>query len=128
MIQNGPFTRTEVRKYQLHYEGKLPLQHKVLVRIAMKLGLRPIQMALLREEDIFYDNELLAWFITILALRDERQLRRNPNNFILRELPTELADDIQALINSEADRSPTRTAYAVLVPCSKGLMLTSIIE
>jgi len=105
--ENGPFTRTEVAQISVALqEGKLPLQHKVLVRIAMKFGLRPIQMALLREEDIFYDNELLAWFINIPRVKGRvAQLRRNPNNFILRELPTELADDIQSLINSEADRS-----------------------
>ncbi|MBL53685.1 MAG: hypothetical protein CL590_07325 [Alteromonadaceae bacterium] len=105
--ENGPFTRSELAQISVAlHEGKLPLQHKVMVRLAMKFGLRPIQMALLREEDIFYDAVLLAWFINIPRVKGRvAQLRRNPNNFILRELPTELADDIQALIASEADRS-----------------------
>lgn len=105
--ENGPFTRSEVAQISVALqEGKLPLQYKVMVRLAMKFGLRPIQMALLREEDIFYDDELLAWFINIPRVKGRvAQLRRNPNNFILRELPTELADDIQALIASEAIRS-----------------------
>ena len=77
-----------------------------MVRLAMKFGLRPIQMALLREEDIFYDDKLLAWFINIPRVKGRvAQLRRNPNNFMLRELPNDLADDIQELISSEADRS-----------------------
>jgi integrase len=105
--ENGPFTRSEVAQISVALqEGKLPLQYKVLVRLAMKFGLRPIQMALLREEDIFYDEKLLAWFINIPRVKGRvAQLRRNPNNFILRELPTELADDIQSLIKSEANRS-----------------------
>jgi len=105
--ENGPFTRSEVAQISVALqEGRLSLQHKVMVRLAMKFGLRPIQMSLLREEDIFYDEKLLAWFINIPRVKGRvAQLRRNPNNFILRELPTELADDIQSLINSEADRS-----------------------
>ncbi|MBL4857213.1 MAG: site-specific integrase [Idiomarina sp.] len=105
--ENGPFTRSEIAQISIALqEGKLSLQHKVMVRLAMKFGLRPIQMALLREEDVFYDKTLLSWFITIPRVKGKvAQLRRNPNNFILRELPKELANDIQALIASEADRS-----------------------
>lgn len=105
--ENGPFTRSEVAQISVALqEGKLTLQHKVMVKLALKFGLRPIQMALLREEDIFYDDKLIAWFINIPRVKGRvAQLRRNPNNFILRELPTELAADIQALIASEADRS-----------------------
>lgn len=105
--ENGPFTRSEIAQISIVLqEGKLPLQYKIMVRLAMKFGLRPIQMALLREEDIFYDDKLLAWFINIPRVKGRvAQLRRNPNNFMLRELPNDLADDIQELISSEADRS-----------------------
>lgn len=105
--ENGPFTRSEVAQISVALqEGRLSLQNRVIVRLAMKFGLRPIQMALLREEDIFYDNKLLAWFINIPRVKGRvAQLRRNSNNFILREVPLELVNDVQALIASEAGRS-----------------------
>tara|TARA_Y100000310_G_scaffold59421_1_gene54784 strand:+ start:1816 stop:3444 length:1629 start_codon:yes stop_codon:yes gene_type:complete len=105
--ENGPFTRSEVAQISVALqEDRLSLQHKVMVKLAMKFGLRPIQMALLREEDVYYDSKVFAWFINIPRVKGKvAQLRRNENNFLLRQLPQELADDIQALIASESDRS-----------------------
>lgn len=63
-------------------------------------------MALLREDDIYYDNNMLTWFINIPRVKGRvAQLRRNANNFILRELPQELADDIRLLVTNESARS-----------------------
>ncbi|MEQ5807962.1 site-specific integrase [Alteromonas sp. NFXS44] len=105
--ENGPFTRSEIAQISTAIQdGRLSLKHKVMVRLAMKFGLRPIQMALLREEDVYYDSKVFAWFINIPRVKGKvAQLRRNENNFLLRQLPQELADDIQALIASESDRS-----------------------
>lgn len=105
--ENGPFTRSEIAQISTAIQdGKLSLKHEVMVRLAMKFGLRPIQMALLREEDVYYDSKVFAWFINIPRVKGKvAQLRRNENNFLLRQLPQELADDIQALIASESDRS-----------------------
>lgn len=105
--ENGPFTRSEIAQLSTAIQdGRLSLKHKVMVRLAMKFGLRPIQMALLREEDVYYDSKVFAWFVNIPRVKGKvAQLRRNENNFLLRQLPQELADDIQALIASESDRS-----------------------
>lgn len=105
--ENGPFTRSEIAQISTAIQnGRLSLKHKVMIRLAMKFGLRPIQMALLREEDVYYDSKIFAWFINIPRVKGKvAQLRRNENNFLLRQLPQELADDIQALIKSESDRS-----------------------
>lgn len=101
--ENGPFTRSEVAQIAIALQSEnLSLQHKVMLKIAMHFGVRPIQMALLREEDVYYDKNTLAWYINIPRVKGRvAQLRRNQNNFLLRELPQELANDILALITSE---------------------------
>ncbi|WP_339349996.1 hypothetical protein [uncultured Alteromonas sp.] len=105
--ENGPFTRSEIAQISTAIQdGRLSLKQKVMVRLAMKFGLRPIQIALLREEDVYYDSMVYAWFINIPRVKGRvAQLRRNENNFLLRQLPEELADDIQELIASESDSS-----------------------
>lgn len=103
--ENGPFTRSEVAEIaQAIHRDKVSIQERVLVKLAMHFGLRPIQIALLRESDIYYDETVFAWYINIPRVKGRvAQLRRNENNFILRELPTELASDITELISSEAN-------------------------
>jgi integrase len=98
----GPFTRSEVAEIsQAIHRDKVTIQERVLVKLAMQFGLRPIQLALLRESDIYYDEKVLAWYINIPRVKGGvAQLRRNENNFILRELPEELAIDITALMTS----------------------------
>lgn len=97
--ENGPFTRTEVAQIaQAIHKEDVPLQTRVCFKLAMQFGLRPIQIALLREDDVYYDDKLLAWFINIPRVKGRTaQLRRNKNNFVLRELPTHLAQDITEL-------------------------------
>ena len=70
----------------------------------MQFGLRPIQLALLREDDVYYDDKLLAWFINIPRVKGRTaQLRRNKNNFVLRELPNHLAEDISELNKTNSE-------------------------
>jgi integrase len=101
--ENGPFTRSEVAEIaQAIYRDEVSIEERVLVKLAMQFGLRPIQLALLRESDIYYDEKVLAWYINIPRVKGRvAQLRRNQNNFILRELPEELALDITELIYSK---------------------------
>jgi integrase len=100
----GPFTRSEVAEIsQAIHRDKVTIQERVLVKLAMQFGPRPIQLALLRESDIYYNEKVLAWYINIPRVKGRvAQLRRNENNFILRELPEELASDITKLIASES--------------------------
>lgn len=97
--ENGPFTRAEVAQIsQAIHQEDVPLQTRVCFKLAMQFGLRPIQIALLREDDVYYDDKLLAWFINIPRVKGRTaQLRRNKNNFVLRELPSHLAEDISEL-------------------------------
>jgi integrase len=101
--ENGPFTRSEVAEIaQAIHRDKVSIQERVLVKLAMNFGLRPIQISLLRESDIYYDETVFAWYINIPRVKGRvAQLRRNQNNFILRELPEELALDLAKLIASE---------------------------
>jgi len=101
--ENGPFTRSEVAEIaQAIHRDEVNIKERVLVKLAMLYGLRPIQLALLRESDIYYNEKMLAWYINIPRVKGRvSQLRRNENNFILRELPEEQASDITKLIDSE---------------------------
>jgi integrase len=96
----GPFTRTEISDItQAIHQENISLKERVMVKLAMKYGLRPIQLALLREKDVFYDKNKLAWYINIPRVKGRvAQLRRNINNFILRELNEDLAKEISTLI------------------------------
>jgi integrase len=102
--ENGPFTRSEVAQISVAIQNdNVSIKLRVLIRLAMHFGLRPIQMALLREEDIYYDPQTFVWFITIPRVKGRvAQLRREKNNFVLRQLPTELAADIESLVKNEA--------------------------
>lgn len=99
--EHGPYTRSEVNEIaQAIHQENISLKERIMVKLAMKYGLRPIQLALLREEDIFFDENKLAWYINIPRVKGRvAQLRRNVNNFVLRELSTDLAEDINTLID-----------------------------
>lgn len=100
--EHGPFTRTEVSEItQAIHQDNISIKERVMVKLALRYALRPIQIALLREVDIFYDEKKLAWYINIPRVKGRvSQLRRNINNFVLRELSEDLAEDITALINN----------------------------
>jgi integrase len=104
--ENGPFTRTEIQDItQAIRSDKVAINDSVMLKLAMHLGLRPIQLALLRETDIYYDESKLGWYINIPRVKGKSsQLRRSQNNFVLRELTDDLANDIAALIELDADR------------------------
>lgn len=81
-----------------------PLQLRIIVKLSIKFGLRPIQFALLREDDLFFDESSEAWYLNVPRVKGRTaQLRRNPNEFVTRELPTELAQDILSLIEEQIE-------------------------
>lgn len=102
--EHGPFTRSEVSEIaQAIHNDDVTTEERVLVKLVMQFGLRPIQLALLREDDIFYDSKKLAWYINVPRVKGRvAQLRRNQNNFILRELPNELVEETKKLIENES--------------------------
>ncbi|EJL6928139.1 site-specific integrase [Vibrio alginolyticus] len=101
----GPFTRSEIAQITSAIQREdIKTEHRVLVSLAQKFGLRPIQLALLREDDIYYDKTKLAWYILIPRVKGRvAQLRRTEGNFTLRELPAELAEDIVQLIQEHSN-------------------------
>lgn len=103
--EHGPFTRSEIAEIsQAIHRSDVSIRERVLIKLAMQFGLRPIQIGLLRESDIYYDSKLLVWFINVPRVKGKvAQLRRNANNFVTRELPEELAAEIQTLIQKDSD-------------------------
>lgn len=100
----GPFTRSEVSEIsQAIHHPVVSVQERVIIKLAMQFGLRPIQLALLRESDIYYDDKLITWFINIPRVKGKTsQLRRTKNNFVTRELPDDLVVEIQQLIKEDS--------------------------
>ncbi|WP_218354955.1 site-specific integrase [Alteromonas lipotrueiana] len=105
----GPFTRSEIGEItQALQNDDVNIHERVMIKLAMQFGLRPIQLALLRESDIYYDASKLGWYINIPRVKGKvSQLRRNQNNFVLRELSDDLANEIGELIKQDAVRSLT---------------------
>ena len=112
----GPFTRTEIAQITTAIQGEsVKIEYRVLVSLAKKFGLRPIQLALLREDDVYYDKSKLAWYILIPRVKGRvAQLRRTKGNFTLRELPTELAEDIVQLVQEHSTLIKTDTEGKLL--------------
>ncbi|EGQ7800113.1 site-specific integrase [Vibrio parahaemolyticus] len=101
----GPFTRSEISQITTAIQDeKVKTEFRVLVGLAKRFGLRPIQLALLREDDIYYDKKKLAWYILIPRVKGRAaQLRRTEGNFTVRELPVELAAEINQLIQDHSN-------------------------
>ncbi|TWX71715.1 site-specific integrase [Colwellia demingiae] len=104
--ENGPFTRSEISEIcHLIQNKNISIFERCLVKLAKQYGLRPLQLALIRESDIWFDTKKLAWYINIARVKGRvSQLRRNENNFVLRELPLEIAQDLNVLIESDKSK------------------------
>ncbi|MGL0818814.1 hypothetical protein [Vibrio vulnificus] len=100
----GAFSRSEIAQITTAINDvAFDVEHSLLVGLAKQFGLRPIQLALLREEDIYYDKNKLAWYIMIPRVKGRvAQLRRTKGNFINRALPDDLALKAREVIKKHA--------------------------
>lgn len=73
----GPFVANEMAFItELINERKLPTESRVIISICSDYGVRPIQLALLREEDFIYDDDYDEYFLKIPRVKQGDQFRR----------------------------------------------------
>ncbi|CDT86953.1 hypothetical protein VCR3J2_310262 [Vibrio coralliirubri] len=124
----GAFSRTEIAQITTAINDvTFDLEHGLLVGLAKQYGLRPIQLALLREEDIYYDKKKLAWYIMIPRVKGRvAQLRRTKGNFINRELPSDLALKAVKLIEKHTHIVMTHNGVTIPRPLFKARKIDSL--
>lgn len=96
---NGPYTSLEVQNINdAINRSNVPLRSKVALMLCREYGLRPIQIALLREEDVFED--IGGYVIKIPSVKGlyRSSLRRKNGNFKAWEVTEDVYYSIKQLI------------------------------
>ena len=98
--ENGPFVQHEVQAIAEGLEKEeINVDERVIVRLLMQFGLRPIQLRLLREEDFVFDSIKGEYYLQVPRVKG-KNARHRRNKFTPRgPLETELAADIKELIS-----------------------------
>lgn len=95
--ENGPFVREELRILQeAALNPDFHLEDRVVLKLCLEFGLRPIQIALLKQSDFILDAELNLAYLRIPRVKQSHQYRRV--EFTDRLLSDELAEMIGQLI------------------------------
>ncbi|WP_083491693.1 site-specific integrase [Pseudomonas taeanensis] len=97
----GPYNQQEILTItQAIFEDEVSLEDRVLILLCRDLALRPIQLALLREEDFISD--IRGNYLKAPRVKGFKRsgLRRAKNNYTERSLSDELAREIKALIEN----------------------------
>lgn len=119
----GPFTSSELvrieRRLQSNPEWR---RERALYYLCRDWGLRPIQLALLRADDLGEDAG--GPYIRVPGVKGVRRsrLRRSPQNFKKRYLSDEAADALQTYVrnnHAEVNQTQLRTANNVGVPLAE---------
>jgi integrase len=96
--ENGPFVREELRILQAAaLNPELHIEDRVVLKLCLEFGLRPIQIVLLKQSDFIVDNTLSLAYIRIPRVKQRNQHRRT--EFTDRLVSNELAKMIQQLID-----------------------------
>lgn len=113
--ENGPFVREEMRILQAAaLDPQIHLEDRVVLKLCLEFGLRPIQIALLKQKDFIVDNQLDLAYLRIPRVKQKDQYRRA--SFTDRMLSSELADMIAQLIEVHEDlyrQSTSTVSYSL---------------
>jgi len=95
----GPYTTIQMQAItEALKSDSINQTERVVVKLCQTFGLRPVQLALLREDDIWVDEGGAVIRIPSVKGKSRSRLRRAKYNFVERELPDQLYRDIQELI------------------------------
>jgi len=102
----GPYVDSEIAliNEKLIKNEKIPIETRTLLSIYKTFGLRPIQVALLRETDFFYDEILDEYYLNIPRVKQNHFRRRD--EFTKREVPDEIVVLIKDLIKINKQQYP----------------------
>ena len=120
--ENGPFTREELRILQAAaLNPDLHLEDRVVLKLCLEFGLRPIQIALLKQSDFIVDNTLNLAHIRIPRVKQRDQHRRT--SFTNRLVSSELTEMIQQLIDIHREVYSQSAATFKYEPSSAPLIM-----
>lgn len=100
---NGPYNQQEIMAISHAISSKtVSTEDRVLVLLCRDLGIRPIQLALLQEEDFISD--IRGNFLRVPRVKGFKRsaLRRTRNNYTERTISDELASELMAHIENNA--------------------------
>jgi len=106
--ENGPFVREELRILQsAALNPDIHLEDRVVLKLCLEFGLRPIQIGLLKQSDFIVDDKLDLAYLRIPRVKQKHQYRRTEftDRLVSSELREMLAQLIQVHYNlySEAN-------------------------
>lgn len=94
--ENGPFTREELRILQAATKNpEIHLEDRVVLKLCLEFGLRPVQIALLKQKDFTVDDQLGLAYLKIPRVKQKHQFRRV--EFTTRIISDELSEMLTAL-------------------------------
>ena len=106
--ESGPFLREELRiLHQAALNPNIHLEDRVVLKLCLEFGLRPIQIALLKQSDFILDTQLKLAYLNIPRVKQKHQYRRV--EFTNRLVSDELAQmiiqliDVHELLYSQGD-------------------------
>lgn len=101
--ENGPYTSAQrVAIERLLKRRCLKTLDEALIRLHRYIGLRPIQTALLREQDLSQRNG--AWYLAVPLVKGRYATgRRHAKRFAEYKLPDDVADALKRLIDEESN-------------------------
>ena len=98
--ENGPFVQHEVQAIAEGLEKEeITAEERVIVRLLMNFGQRPIQLRLLREEDLVFDSIKGEYYLHIPRVKGKSARHRRKKFTPRGPLEPELASDIEELIS-----------------------------
>lgn len=104
--EHGPFVQHEIQAIAQGLEDEaITVEERVMVRLLMGFGLRPIQLRLLREDDVLFDAVKEEHYLRVPRVKGKRARHRRKRFTTRGPLAPELVADIQAMIGGE--RRPT---------------------
>lgn len=97
--ENGPFVREELCILQkAALDPDLHLEDRSVLKLCLEFGLRPIQIALLKQSDFIVDNNIGLAYLRIPRVKQRNQHRRT--EFTERLVSDELAEMLRKLIEA----------------------------
>ena len=115
--ENGPFVQHEIQAITEGLENEnISVRERVIVRLLMQFGLRPIQLYLLREEDFVFDSIKGEYYLHIPRVKGKFARHRRKTFTTRGPLAPELAANIKELIGiNQGIGTPEGCARALFI-------------
>lgn len=107
--EHGPFVQHEIQAIAEGLDDEdITAEERAMVRLLMCFGLRPIQVRLLREDDLVFDPITEEHYLQVPRVKGKRARHRRKHFTRRGPLTPELVADIEAMLNDERRLVPPR--------------------